>query len=48
MQNRLGMLQTIRGFFSGTLQAYQQSLSTEPILVTTALLAVFIVLEYVV
>ena len=44
MQNRLGMPQTIRGFFSGTLQAYQQSLSTEPILVTTALLAVFIVL----
>ena len=44
MQNRLGMPQTIRGFFAGTLQAYQQSLSTQPILVTTALLAVFIVL----
>ena len=44
MQNRLGMPQTIRGFFAGTLLAYQQSLSTEPILVTTALLAVFIVL----
>ncbi len=25
---------TIRGFFAGTLQAYQQSLSTEPILIT--------------
>jgi multidrug efflux pump len=44
MQTRLGMPETIRGFFAGTLQAYQQSLSTEPILVTTALLAVFIVL----
>ncbi len=44
MQTTLGMPSTIRGFFSGTLQAYQQSLSTEPILVTTALLAVFIVL----
>jgi multidrug efflux pump len=44
MQTRMGMPSTIRGFFAGTLQAYQQSLSTEPILVTTALLAVFIVL----
>ena len=44
MQTRLGMPSTIRGFFAGTLQAYQQSLSTEPILVTTALLAVYIVL----
>ena len=44
MQTRLGIPETIRGFFAGTLQAYQQSLSTEPILVTTALLAVFIVL----
>jgi multidrug efflux pump len=44
MQTRMGLPSTIRGFFAGTLQAYQQSLSTEPILVTTALLAVFIVL----
>jgi multidrug efflux pump len=44
MQDRLGTPQTIHGFFAGTLQAYQQSLSTEPILITTALLAVFIVL----
>jgi len=44
MQTRLGMPSTIRGFFAGTLQAYQQSLSTEPILITTALLAVYIVL----
>jgi multidrug efflux pump len=44
MEERLGTPSTIRGFFAGTLQAYQQSLSTEPILVTTALLAVYIVL----
>ncbi len=44
LQDRLGTPSTIHGFFAGTLQAYQQSLSTEPILVTTALLAVFIVL----
>ena len=40
----MGAPSTIRGFFAGTLQAYQQSLSTEPILVLTALLSVFIVL----
>ena len=28
MEERLGMPSTVRGFFSGTLQAYQQSLST--------------------
>lgn len=44
MQDRLGTPQTIHGFFAGTLQAYQQSLSTEPYLVITALLAVYIVL----
>jgi multidrug efflux pump len=44
MQDRLGTPSTIHGFFAGTLQAYQASLSTEPILITTALLAVFIVL----
>ncbi len=44
MQDRLGTPSTIHGFFAGTLQAYQQSLSTEPILITTALLAVYIVL----
>ena len=44
MKQRLGVPSTIRGFFAGTLQAYQQSLSTEPILVLTALLAVYIVL----
>ena len=44
MQARLGTPETIHGFFAGTLQAYQQSLSTEPILVGTALFAVYIVL----
>jgi len=44
MKIRLGAPSTVRGSFSGTLQAYQQSLSTEPILVITALLAVYIVL----
>ncbi len=44
MQERLGTPLTVHGYFSGTLQAYQSSLSTEPILVVTALLAVYIVL----
>ena len=44
MQKRLGAPSTLQGFFAGTLLAYQQSLGTEPILVLTALLAVYIVL----
>ncbi|HUA97054.1 MAG TPA: efflux RND transporter permease subunit [Terracidiphilus sp.] len=44
MEERLGLPSTVHGLFSGTMLAYQQSLSTEPILVITALLAVFIVL----
>jgi multidrug efflux pump len=44
MQERLGTPKTVRGFFSGTLQAFQDSLKTEPILICTALLAVYIVL----
>ncbi len=44
MQAKLGTPLSIRGFFAGTLRAYQQSLSTEPILVGTALLVVYIVL----
>jgi multidrug efflux pump len=44
MQQRLGTPTTIHGFFAGTLLAYQQSLGTEPLLVLTALLAVYIVL----
>ncbi len=44
MEQRLGMPATVTGAFAGTAQAYQQSLSTEPILILTALLSVFIVL----
>lgn len=44
MQTRLGTPATIRGYFAGTLQAYQQSLGAEPILVATALFAVYLVL----
>jgi multidrug efflux pump len=44
LQTQLGKPSTIQGFFAGTLLAYQQSLSTEPVLILTALLAVYIVL----
>jgi multidrug efflux pump len=44
VKQKLGTPATVTGFFAGTLQAYQQSLSTEPVLVLTALLAVYIVL----
>src|ERR1700732_1146779 len=44
MQKRLGTPATLQGFYAGTLQAYQQSLSTEPMLIATVLLAVYIVL----
>ena len=44
MQKRLGAPSTLQAFYAGTLLAYQQSLGTEPILVLTALLAVYIVL----
>jgi multidrug efflux pump len=44
MQKQLGTPSTMQGFFAGTLLAYQQSLGTEPVLIVTALLAVYIVL----
>ena len=44
MEQRLGAPSTLQGLFAGTLQAYQQSLGTEPLLILTALLAVYIVL----
>jgi multidrug efflux pump len=44
MQQKLGTPSTVHGFFAGTLLAYQQSLGTEPLLVVTAILAIFIVL----
>jgi multidrug efflux pump len=44
MEQKIGMPQSIRGMYSGTLQAFQASLSTEWLLISTALLAVYIVL----
>jgi multidrug efflux pump len=44
MEQKIGMPNSIRGMFSGTLQAFQSSLSSEPVLIITALLAVYIVL----
>jgi multidrug efflux pump len=44
METKIGMPATIHGMFSGTLQQFQASLSTEPLLVLTALAAVYIVL----
>ena len=44
MQQQLGTPATVRGFFAGTLLAYQQSLSSELVLALTAVLAVYIVL----
>ena len=44
LKQRLGTPNTVRGFFAGTLQAFQSSLSTEPYLILTAVLAVYIVL----
>jgi multidrug efflux pump len=43
-QRQMGAPATLRGFYAGTLLAYQQSLGTEPMLIVTALLAVYIVL----
>ncbi|HEX4083436.1 MAG TPA: efflux RND transporter permease subunit [Chthoniobacteraceae bacterium] len=44
LQRRLGLPTSIHGFFAGSLLAYQQSLRTEPLLLITALAAVYIVL----
>ena len=44
MQARMGTPTSIHGFFAGTLLAYQQSLSSQPLLILTALTAVYIVL----
>ncbi len=44
MQAKLNMPPTVRGSFSGTASAYQTSLASEPLLIGTALLAVYIVL----
>ncbi|HUJ32214.1 MAG TPA: multidrug efflux RND transporter permease subunit [Candidatus Acidoferrum sp.] len=44
LEQSMGMPPEIHGMFSGALQAYQESLQTEPMLIITALLAVYIVL----
>ena len=44
MEQHLNMPPTVRGSFSGTASAYQTSLNSEPLLIGTALLAVYIVL----
>ena len=44
VKQELNLPSTIQGFFSGTLEAYQQSLGSEPYLIGTAILAVYIVL----
>jgi len=44
MQQKMNMPSTVRCFFAGTVQAYQQSLNGEVVLIITALLAVYIVL----
>src|SRR5262249_22134267 len=44
MQEKLGFPAAVTGFFAGTLQAFQDSLRSEPYLILTALLAVYIVL----
>ncbi|HTB82304.1 MAG TPA: multidrug efflux RND transporter permease subunit [Candidatus Sulfotelmatobacter sp.] len=44
MEQKIKLPETVHGSFAGTLQAFQQSLSTEPMLILTALIAVYIVL----
>jgi multidrug efflux pump len=44
LEQKVGMPATITGMFSGTLQAFQSSLASQPVLIITALLAVYIVL----
>ena len=44
MQQRIGMPSGVHGTFSGTAQAFQASLASEPFLILAALIAVYIVL----
>jgi multidrug efflux pump len=44
IQQKLGMPASLHGQYSGTLEAFQQSLTTEPYLIGTAILSVYIVL----
>jgi multidrug efflux pump subunit AcrB len=43
-EQQMGMPSSIHGSFSGTAQAYQESLASEPVLIAAALVAVYIVL----
>jgi len=43
-RNNIGMPSTVRGGFQGTAQAFQASLSSEPVLILLALVTVYIVL----
>jgi HAE1 family hydrophobic/amphiphilic exporter-1 len=43
-RDRLGAPQTVTGSFQGTAQAFQESLSSEPILIGAALIAVYVIL----
>jgi len=42
----MGVPASITGKFAGTAQAFEDSLSTQPMLILTALLAVYIVLGF--
>jgi multidrug efflux pump len=44
LSQSLGMPESIHGIYSGTMEAFQDSLSAEPFLIATALIAVYIVL----
>ena len=44
IERSFGMPQSIHGQFSGTLQAFEQSLGSEPFLIVTAIVAVYLVL----
>jgi len=44
LEQSMGMPESIHGMYSGTLQAFRASLQTAPMLIITALLAVYIVL----
>jgi multidrug efflux pump len=43
-ENQLGVPTTVTGKFSGTAEAFEESLKTQPILILTALVAVYLVL----
>jgi multidrug efflux pump len=43
-ERQIGLPSTVRGSFSGTAQAYQESLANEPILIAGALVTVYLVL----